>query len=449
MIAAPVITAGLRVPIFQYVAKWEPLNTVVLGLTPVGRWEAAKSFSGDFMTERWFTITMVVVIIVLTVLLFIVSYNRKLPEQKAANQLFDEYANKSGLSERERQIVQAMAGYAGLKESEAIFTMGNAFDRGAAKMVEESFAWRGSEGSRLLQIELSYLREKLGLQKQHPSSIGSTTKPKKLSSRQIPVGRKVYITRRTTRFSDEIEAMVVENDDIELTLKLTIPVKITFGEAWRVHYYFGASVWEFDTSMVSYDGDILVLNHSDNVRFINRRRFLRVPVNKPAFIARFPFARTLAESSDSNKADPKVKQNSANASNSAWGLPEFTPAVITELAGPGLRIEVPLEVKVGNRVLVVFKLDDGKDRDSVPVRRDGKVPASKIVQDIGEVRHIKAIQNGFSIAVELTGLSDLDVDELVRATNAASLRGSTAVQDMQDSVNTEEHVPEPSAVQGV
>jgi len=53
-----------------------------LGLTPVGRWEAAKSFSGDFMTERWFTITMVVVIIVLTVLLFIVSYNRKLPEQK-------------------------------------------------------------------------------------------------------------------------------------------------------------------------------------------------------------------------------------------------------------------------------------------------------------------------------------------------------------------------------
>jgi len=424
------------------------LVTTVLALSPLQRWDAAsKQFNTSFMTERWFIITMVVAIIILCVLVFIVG-KRKPAERKATTQLFNEYADKSGLSERERQIVQAIAGYAGLKEEEAIFTMGSAFDRGAAKMVEESYAWRGHEGSALLKVELSYLREKLGLQKQHLSPIGSTTKPKKLSSRQIPVGRKVHITRRTTSVSDQLEAMVVENNDFELTLRLMVPVKITFGEVWRVHYYFGASVWEFDTSMVSYDGDILILNHCDEVRFINRRRFLRVPVDRPAFISRFPFATSLMEGDGSGETSPDMEQDSASVSDDAWGPPEFVPAVVTELAGPGLRMEVPLEVKAGERVLVVFKLGDETDQES-GLQETGKISTSKVVQDIGEVRHTKAIENGFSVAVELVGLSDRDVDELVRATNVASLKAGAATQDMPASVNAKERAAEPSAVQGV
>ncbi|MHC4260708.1 MAG: hypothetical protein ACYSTF_09925, partial [Planctomycetota bacterium] len=296
------------------------LTTTILGLTPLERLDAArKPFDMSFVTERWFAITMMVALLTLIALFLIVSYKRAPSGRKAASpELFDEYADKSGLSERERQILQAIAGsglsererqilqaiagYAELKENEAIFTTPSAFDRGAAKMGEESQAWRGPEGSRLLKIELSYLREKLGLQKQRQSSIGSMSKPKKLSSRQIPAGRTVRITRRTNRASDDIEATVVGNNDIELTLKMVVPVRITFGETWRVHYYFGASVWEFDTSVVSYDGDILVLNHSDNVRFINRRRFLRVPVNRPAFIAPFPFAETVACSGSKSDA---------------------------------------------------------------------------------------------------------------------------------------------------
>jgi len=414
----------------------DSLAGIVLGLTPVERWDAAgKQFDMSFMTERWFTIMMVVAIIILTVLLFIVSYKRTPSERKAANQLFDEYADKSGLTERERQILLAIAGYAGLEETGAIFTMVGAFDRGAAKMIEESLARQGPEAGAQLKIELSYLREKLGF----------TTSPEKLSSRQIPVGRKVHITRRTSRISDDIEATVVENNDIELTLKLAMQIKITFGEVWRVHYCFGASVWEFDASMVSYDGDVLVLNHSDNVRFINRRRFLRVPVNKPAFIARFPFARTLAGDGDSSSGKPGQEQNSARASGGTWGPPEFIPAVVTELAGPGLRIEAPFEVKVGERVLVVFKLDEEKGQKS-SVRGTGKMPKSRIAQDVGEVRHTRAIQNGFSIAVELVSLSDRDVDELVRATNAASLRTGTADEGMPASANAEERAAEPSAV---
>jgi hypothetical protein len=196
----------------------------------------------------------------------------------------------------------------------------------------------------------------------------------------------------------------------------------------------------------------MVLNHSDNIRFINRRRFLRVPVKKPAFIAHFPFAKTPEVSSDTSEVVSEAEQDSANAPASTWGPPEFVPAVVTELAGPGLRIEAPLEVKVGERVLVVLRLDEEKEQDAVLVQ-EGKAPTSKIVEDIGEVRHTKAIQNGLSIAVELTGLSDSDVNELIRATNAASVRAVAEGRDVPapagDKQGAEERAAESAAVQGV
>jgi hypothetical protein len=215
-----------------------------------------------------------------------------------------------------------------------------------------------------------------------------------------------------------------------------------------VHYYFGASVWEFDTSVVSYDGDILILNHSDSVRFINRRRFLRVPVNMPAFIAPFPFEMTTARS-DSRSEEQKPQPSSSDVSRSVWGPPEFVSAIVTELAGPGLRVETALEVNVGDRVLMVFRLDAEGDSDSHR-QESGGAATLRVVQDIGEVRHVKGIEKGLSVAVELVGLSDQDVDELVRATNAASLKAGASGSDTPAAaVNADERAPEPSVVQRV
>jgi hypothetical protein len=329
-------------------------------------------------------------------------------------------------------------------------------------MIEESLGRREAEKGKSLRTELSFLREKLGFQKKASASIGSPTKSSKLSSRQIPAGKKLHITRHKTPDLANIESTVTKNDNMELTVKLATPLKTKPGERWRARYHFGASVWEFDTTVVNYNGNILVLSQSDNVRFINRRRFLRVPVNKPAFIARFPFIRTLP-------------MTSANASDYTWGPPEFIPAVVTELGGPGLRIEAPLEVKVGERVLVAFSLDEEKDKNTILhqkgtslhatlVRpgsagqdhtrlRRGKTTLSRIIEDIGEVRHVRAIENGLSIAVELTGLSDSDVNELIRATNAASVRESVEAQDVSasagDKAEAEHGAGEPAAMQGV
>jgi len=432
MVTASVITTGM--------------NAVFLALTPVERWGAARRLDSASADHNWFILLSVIAVIILIALLIAASYNNKVKERKATNNIFFNYAKRLGLSRRERQILLDIAKITKLKRIESIFTMVTAFDRGAAELTKNVLARRGAKTSKNLSAQLSFLREKLGFEKNSSNPAGSSASSNKPSSKHIPTGKQLHMTRRKTRDEVNIESTVIENNDVELTVKLEVSLESKPGELWSVHYYFGASVWEFETSSISCYGNILVLNHSNNIRFINRRRFLRVPVKKPTFIARFPFARMLQPKNDSGRGTSK---DSADISANTWGPPEFVPASVTELAGPGLRIEAPLEVKVGDRVLVILKLSEEED-NKPGSNRTGKTAPQKIVEDIGEVRHTKRIKNGFSIAVELTGLSDPNISELVRVTNSASLKTRTQNQPFNNSNDNEKsEQPEPAVAQGV
>jgi len=408
------------------------LNGIFLALTPVQRWEAARGFNGSFIDQRWFILIAIAAIVILAVLLGIVSFNRTKQQRKTTEKLFVEYAGKKGLTARERQILLSIASKAGLKRNESIFTLPSAFDRGATEIIEESLGGQeATKESKQLETELFFLREKLGFKKRFSSPVsGNTnTKSQRLSSKQIPVSRKLSITSRKKGDLVELEGTVVENNNDGLSIKLETPAEIAVGELWCVRYSFGASVWEFDASVLSYDDGILILTHSCHIRFINRRQFLRVEVKKPAFIARFPFAKD---------------------SEPTWGPPEFVPAVVTELGGPGLRIEASIEVKVGDRVLIMFELDMAKERDSIKNPENNEVTTVLkiiedvgIVEEIGEVRRTEDVPEGLSIGVELTSLSDTNVNELIRATNVASIR-KVRVKDDDEQVKVD--VDEPAAV---
>jgi len=415
----------------------EMLNMIFLTLTPVERWQAARRFKTSFLTENWFFLTTAAALIALAILLLWVSYRRIMEARKATKQVFVERAKRRRLSVRESQILLEIAGKSRLKRSDAIFTMRDAFDRGARKMMKEHSAKHKAEESKNLMAELSLLRRKLGFEKQ-----AHWLADEKVSSRKIPVGKTLYMARRTSHTSESVESTVIKNNDKELTVKLKLHTKITFAETWLVHYCSGASVWEFDTSVVSCDGDILVLNHNDRVRFINRRRFLRVPANRPAFIAHFPFAKTLL---------PKSEKSVTGTSKDLWAPPEFVPAVVTELGGPGLRIEAPLEANAGDRLLVTFKLDEQENRVAGS-KGQGRATPPKIIESVAMVTHTEAAKNGWSIAVELTGLSDLDVNELIRATNAVYSRADGGTHRSRRSTanrqDAEDGVAEPVGVQG-
>ncbi len=406
--------------------------SIVLSLSPVQRWQAARGLNISFMGEDWFITTCVAALIILTVLFIVMTYYHSRKEREAASRLFFKYADERGLSPRERHILMYIASKAKLRQTESIFTMADAFDRGATKIIRAALALKGRDKRRQLSAELSVLREKLGFRKRSSASIDTlaTDRP---SSRQIPISRKLYITSLETGDFANVESVVIENDDMELIVELSKSLEIKQGESLCVRYYYGASIWEFDTSVISCNSNILILNHNDNVRFVNRRRFLRVPINEPAYIAAFPFAKTLSDN-DNFKADV----DSVSSSGNTWGPPKFVPADVTELAGPGLRVVAPLEVNIGDRVVVILKLSERKIHNLISqadttalhsvFNGNGRMGPSKIVENIGVVRHTEAVQNGFSIAVELIGLSDTNLSELVRATNAASLKARFETQ---------------------
>lgn len=426
----------------------EMLATAFLTLTPLERWEAAHRLGGDnFMAQRWFIMTGVILVLILTGLFIVVSFKKAGKQRKARRSAFVEYADKRGLGEQEREILRRITTKAGLKRSESIFFLASAFDRGAAGLIERSLAQKGAGESKQLRATLSFLREKLGFRKQYPSSIGSVSGSKKTSSRQIPLGKKLHIIPRSGNCSDTIEATIVTNDDMELAVELHRSVESAPGELWRARYYFGTSAWEFDTSVIACDGRIMVLNHSDTVRFINRRRFPRACVSMSAFIAHFPFAKTSVTNTNSNMGRPENHDSQANQTSKGipehnWKPPEFVPAIVTELAGPGLRIRVSsessLQLKTGDKVLVVFKLHDEKEHSGRLKPKISKSSEPKILEDLGEVKDVQTVENGLSIAVELIGLSDSNVDELIRVTNAASIKAETHDYGTDTSVKTNE-----------
>lgn len=112
------------------------------------------------------------------------------------------------------------------------------------------------------------------------------------------------------------------------------------------------------------------------------------------------------------------------------GAPAFVQGVVTELAGPGLRIEVPMQIRPGERVLVVFRPTGVAGAGS-----ELAVDETYIVEDVGQVRHSRVTSTGVSIAVELSGLNESEIDELVRMTNVIVSRAGA--QNDADGVRTE------------
>ncbi len=366
-------------------------DVVLLGLTPRERLAATGKLSptntvADHSGEGTLLIT-VLVLVLLVLLLWWVSSKRKQRSNKTVQrEFFTETANRRGLSTRERQILLAIVVRSGLGQSEDIFTVVDAFDHGAAKLQEECGQTRTADENERLRVEIAAVRSKLGFELNR-SQAGSALE-KRPRSRDIPVGQVVDLTRRQ-RDTTSIQAEVVRNDDIELMVELPRELEIHPGDTWWVRFDFGTALWEFDTVVARSEGTRLALNHNNRVRFVNRRRFSRLSVHVPAWVVQLPTTH-----------EPPTSEP-----------PAFIAAVVTEVAGPGLRVEVPVPARVGDRLLVVFHMDASATASGRSLTKNAGPYA---VSALGRVQYAKAVPGGVSLVVELSGLTEADVDELVR-----------------------------------
>jgi hypothetical protein len=134
-------------------------------LTPIERLEAARRLDSSMpaSTEKWFIYLGIITVGILAIMLFVISFERRVRERKSSANAFKQHAQRRGLSENERKILMRIAKIAGLKRTASIFTMSSAFDRGAAAAIEKSFSSHDAEYGQRLRSEIAFLREKLGV----------------------------------------------------------------------------------------------------------------------------------------------------------------------------------------------------------------------------------------------------------------------------------------------
>ena len=339
------------------------------------RWQMTGS-------DKWFAVVMACAVFIFTIVLLAIRRMRMDAEKTESEKVFSEYSEQSGLNLHEQQILGQIAEEAFVNRKEAIFSMMSAFNRGASKLMADRFTASGSvDERRRLNVAVGSVREKLGFNK---SRVPVTTREGRgVNSRDIAIGKRASVEFLSDSGVERVEATVVGNDEYELVLKPDVAVNGRAGQRLNIRYSLGGATWEFSVLTISNNDRELVANHSNQIHFVNKRRFARVPVNKSALTALFP----------------SMKEYYGNCV-----APCFEKGSVTELSGSGLRIQTDTEVNIGDRILVIFELEDGK-----------------VVQEIGEVKSSRDNMGGQSIGVELIGLRNSSVDELVRAANKAAV----------------------------
>jgi hypothetical protein len=343
------------------------IPNVILALTPAERLAAAGSGMANnptWPTEvlvRWSVWLPVVVAVVAGILL--ITLYRRWNNQRMTYRACLETADQLGLTAEERAVILRIAALADLERLEAIFSMPEAFIRGADRLlVSETIVALPPEGQAHARAVVDALRTKLGFR------LAAPLQP--ASPQRLPLEAGAALTVVSHEAPRPTIATILQVSDDGIMVQTEGDVEIVTGGVNQRAY----------------------LKLTDQPRCVNRRRFIRVPIHRTAYLARFPFARSSVEGE----------------------VPTFVEGVLTEIAGPGVRIETSLRTRVGERVLVVMKLAD-----------------DKMVQAIGVVRRTLSDESINATAIELLGLAGTEINELVQETNAAARRLVAAVQETE------------------
>lgn len=345
------------------------------------RWSGVRSVVAEEPQSSWlWPLIILLSLCGLALMLGVLSLARRRTQRR-----WEEFARQSqraGLREGELKVLSHMVGLLKLKDPTTILAVDSAFDLGVHRLMQSRKVAAMSEQVHAnLAGMLRSMREKLGFRRNEG---GEGAGGAVMSSRDIPAGTKLTIL--ATDGGEAREAELLYTDDTQFMVEATQPLTAAEGESLIFRYSTELSLWEFDAAVQKSQGTRMTLGHSFQVRLINRRRFPRVPTDEPAHISLFAFDRS--------------------AASAVQELP-FHPARLVEIAGVGVVMKTDLTPALGERVLVVMEF-----ADEVMVKGLAKV---RRVDEPGEqgLRHV---------AMELTGLTDDEIAEMVRQTNLAAKR---------------------------
>lgn len=348
---------------------------------------ALREFSNSRLEfDGWVVFTFFCLVLMIGVVLLGFRFYQYEVEQQRRKKQFASRASDLGLTDREKVLLNEIALRSGIKDVSMIYNLPAAFDAGTEAFMQTFFSKsKKIDEKKKLYMMIVAVRNKLGIGKSNLSSTVRRVKSSSLSSRNIPLGKKLSISRKLQ--SDEIhyDVVIVESDDHIFRVSSDFAINAHAGETWVVRYRFGGARWEFESVIIDDSERSVIFHHSDNIRFVNRRRFLRVNTDYPAVIARF-------ECSKMNQPGMML-------------TPDFRTARVLELSGPCVKIETHEAYRSRERVIVGFRIDD-----------------STLIQDLGEVRRCESLGDMHMLVVEMIGLDEKSINRLVKATNHAALK---------------------------
>ncbi len=343
--------------------------------TALDRWKGMRNVDNSGGARMLFWV-VIAITVTATVLLLCTLVARSIQTSKKWSR-FDMLAASFKLELQQRKLLRYLAELLELKDPNSILTSQGVFDQGVARLMQDARTAKMPPKSRSsLGGLLDSIREVLGF-----SQFGDNLYNAIASSRQVVKGSDVYIV--PPGVSGSIPAKITESSTLEFDVETERPLQMESGQQVRIRFPGGPVVWEFNTTVVSCQGNKACFNHTEEVHAVNRRRFPRVQTDKHAHMADFPFT---------------VK-------NPQHETPEFLTGRLKELGGPGaVLLQSNIVADVGDKILVTIKFSQ-----------------NLLVQGVARVRRKIKNQTGDThVAVELVGLDSNEMSELIRQTNLAA-----------------------------
>ena len=350
-----------------------------LALSPVERWSAARPANYGIGEYRGVYIIVLGLLAAVVAAIIAVLIRRWIAHRRQMQLEFIGQAEKAGLGEEETNLLTYAARLGELRAPANIVVTEAVFQRCIHLLMhcQRVMAMSAEDKTKILSV-INSVQLKLGFEG-NSSLVGS---------RQIPDG--AVITLTGAGVPGPVQATIISARGWEIKAQANAESQeLPAGAQLRARYCRAGSVWEFETKLVFANGRDLTLAHAQNIRFVNRRRFRRVSIDRPAALACFPFVVCKPH-------EPPV----------------FHPARLIELGSTGLVFEAddmpsPAEK---SRVLVLFEPRPGRSINAIGiVLRSEKITSHKA-----------------QLVVELTHLSESDVSDLVSETNLADQPGIEA-----------------------
>lgn len=329
----------------------------------------------------WSTIALLGLVLLAMIVLGVIVF--EIWQRYRARRQFEAQAARLGLDDGEKRLLQFVVRHAGLKQAASIFTLEPAFDLGVQRLVEsERFSAMSPDMQESTRTLLGELRNKLGFHRPAEDKVSAAM----VSLERIAPGTRLEVVRQGSPEYLTATAMGPTGQPNELNMQVDQVVQCQPAESWIVTFSLAGLTWECSAMVIRSDGGQVVIRTPDMARFVNRRRFARVPTQRQAHVARFPYM-----------------------PDGQMATPQFVPARLVEISGPGLVLQATLPVRMDERVLVVMELRPGK-----------------LAQGMGKVRRVTGEGADKTLAVELVGLSTAEVADMARETNLAIRDGALA-----------------------